>query len=57
MDNTEDIKIFILFVLIVDLIGVLIYIAKGNYVGIFNCLAWAVLSGVVLLNFNKIFLK
>jgi len=55
LDNKEDVKVFIGLLFVANLIGALVYIAKGNNVGIFNCISWSVIAGYILANFNKVF--
>lgn len=57
LGEIKDVKVLIICILVADILGGLIYGAKGNVVGIFNCISWAVVSGFILLNFNKIFSK
>ncbi|MDD3149882.1 MAG: hypothetical protein PHV68_03530 [Candidatus Gastranaerophilales bacterium] len=55
MKNIEDVKTLIILIIIADVIGGLIYGSKGDMVGIFNCVAWAVIAGFVLANFDSVF--
>ena len=57
LNNIADIKTLIIFILIADIVGGVIYASKGNIVGIFNCVSWAVVSGFILMNLGKIFSK
>ncbi|MFH0702633.1 MAG: hypothetical protein V2B14_03735 [bacterium] len=55
MDNIKDTKMLIICILITDIIGGIIYLAKGDIVGIFNCVSWAVIAAFILMNLKKIF--
>jgi len=57
LSDIKDIKILIICILVADIVGGLIYGVKGNIVGIFNCISWAVVSAFVLYNFKSIFNK
>ena len=57
LGEIKDVRVLIICILVADILGGLIYGAKGNVVGIFNCISWAVVSGFILINFNKIFSK
>jgi dihydrodipicolinate synthase/N-acetylneuraminate lyase len=53
--ETNDIKMLVVCILVADVMGGMIYGAKGNIVGIFNCISWAVVAIFILVNFNKFF--
>ena len=55
MAETNDIKMLVVCILVADVMGGMIYGAKGNIVGIFNCISWAVVAIFILVNFNKFF--
>jgi hypothetical protein len=44
VSETKDIRILIICILAADILGGIIYAAKGNIVGIFNCISWSVVA-------------
>ena len=55
MENIQEVKGLIILIMIANVLGGLIYSTKGDHVGIFNCIAWAVIATFVLANFDNLF--
>lgn len=55
MNNISQTKMLIVFILVANILGGLIYFFKSNLVGIFNCVSWAVVASFILFNFDTVF--
>jgi len=43
VSNINDIRTLVICILVADILGGFIYGAKGNIVGLFNCISWSVI--------------